>query len=103
MTPPHLTESRWVPPPPFLLLLLSSLRYYFPGWHNKGSPLYAHRYGLAKGMEIPVMDDCVMTYLFFQVGLRDSHPWHRTLAPIPKDNSDFQLTQLYLFIFFIRS
>ncbi|XP_075901103.1 tyrosine-protein kinase JAK2a isoform X2 [Nelusetta ayraudi] len=42
------------------------VRYYFPGWHNKGSPLYAHRYGLTKGMEIPVMDDCVMTYLFFQ-------------------------------------
>lgn len=56
-----------------LIQLRSLLRYYFPGWHNKGSLLYAHRYGTAKGMESPVMDDCVMTYLFFQVGFLDLH------------------------------
>uniref|UniRef100_A0A7N6BTE2 Tyrosine-protein kinase n=1 Tax=Anabas testudineus TaxID=64144 RepID=A0A7N6BTE2_ANATE len=27
---------------------------------------YAHRYGVSKGTETPVMDDCVMAYLFFQ-------------------------------------
>ncbi|XP_068608992.1 tyrosine-protein kinase JAK2-like [Brachionichthys hirsutus] len=37
------------------------IRYYFPGWYNSGSSLYAHRYGKS-----PVMDDCVMAYLFFQ-------------------------------------
>uniref|UniRef100_A0A3Q3XGW4 Tyrosine-protein kinase n=1 Tax=Mola mola TaxID=94237 RepID=A0A3Q3XGW4_MOLML len=42
------------------------IRYYFPGWHNNSSSLYAHRYGMSKGMESPVMDDCVMAYLFFQ-------------------------------------
>uniref|UniRef100_A0A671XZ75 Tyrosine-protein kinase n=1 Tax=Sparus aurata TaxID=8175 RepID=A0A671XZ75_SPAAU len=42
------------------------IRYYFPGWHNSGSSLYAHRYGASKGMESPVMDDCVMAYQFFQ-------------------------------------
>ncbi|KAM8743660.1 tyrosine-protein kinase JAK2a isoform 1-T1 [Acanthopagrus schlegelii] len=42
------------------------IRYYFPGWHNSGSSLYAHRYGASKGMESPVMDDCVVAYLFFQ-------------------------------------
>uniref|UniRef100_A0A8D3DXG0 Tyrosine-protein kinase n=1 Tax=Scophthalmus maximus TaxID=52904 RepID=A0A8D3DXG0_SCOMX len=39
--------------------------YYFPGWYNNSS-FDAHRYGVSKGMETPVMDDCVMTYLFFQ-------------------------------------
>lgn len=47
--------------PPFLF------RYYFPGWHNSSKSLYAHRYGMSKGMESPVMDDCVMAYQFFQV------------------------------------
>nr|XP_046231733.1 tyrosine-protein kinase JAK2a isoform X1 [Scatophagus argus] len=42
------------------------IRYYFLGWHNSGNSSYAHRYGLSKGMESPVMDDCVMAYLFFQ-------------------------------------
>ncbi|XP_034457962.1 tyrosine-protein kinase JAK2a [Hippoglossus hippoglossus] len=42
------------------------IRYYFPGWYNNSSSFYAHRYGVSKGMESPVMDDCVMAYLFFQ-------------------------------------
>ncbi|XP_076614474.1 tyrosine-protein kinase JAK2-like isoform X2 [Chaetodon auriga] len=42
------------------------IRYYFPGWQNSSSSLYAHRYGMSKGMESPVMDDCVMSYQFFQ-------------------------------------
>uniref|UniRef100_A0A1A8D010 Tyrosine-protein kinase n=1 Tax=Nothobranchius kadleci TaxID=1051664 RepID=A0A1A8D010_NOTKA len=41
------------------------IRYYFPGWYN-GSNSCAHRYGLSKGMETPVMDDCVIAYLFAQ-------------------------------------
>ncbi|XP_061148677.1 tyrosine-protein kinase JAK2-like [Syngnathus typhle] len=42
------------------------IRYYFPGWYNSGSSSYAHRCGLNKGMESPVMDECVMAYQFFQ-------------------------------------
>lgn len=48
-------------------------RYYFPGWYNSGNSLYAHRYGVSKGTESPVMDDCVMAYHFFQVSLHDLH------------------------------
>lgn len=47
-------------------------RYYFPGWHNSSSS-FAHRYGMSKGMESPVMDDCVMAYLFFQVRFMTPH------------------------------
>ncbi|KAM4532916.1 tyrosine-protein kinase JAK2a [Fundulus diaphanus] len=46
--------------------LLFRIRYYFPGWYNSGNSICAHRYGLSKEMESPVMDDCVMTYLFAQ-------------------------------------
>uniref|UniRef100_A0A7N8YH23 Tyrosine-protein kinase n=1 Tax=Mastacembelus armatus TaxID=205130 RepID=A0A7N8YH23_9TELE len=42
------------------------IRYYFTGWYNNGSSFYAHRYGVSKGTESPVMDDCVMAYQFFQ-------------------------------------
>uniref|UniRef100_A0AAX7TAP2 Tyrosine-protein kinase n=1 Tax=Astatotilapia calliptera TaxID=8154 RepID=A0AAX7TAP2_ASTCA len=42
------------------------IRYYFPGWYNSSNLSYAHRYGFSKGMESPVMDDCVMAYQFFQ-------------------------------------
>uniref|UniRef100_A0AAQ5Y8L3 Tyrosine-protein kinase n=1 Tax=Amphiprion ocellaris TaxID=80972 RepID=A0AAQ5Y8L3_AMPOC len=42
------------------------IRYYFPGWYNSSNSSYAHRYGLSKGMESPVMDDCVMAYQFSQ-------------------------------------
>uniref|UniRef100_A0A8C5ESZ5 Tyrosine-protein kinase n=1 Tax=Gouania willdenowi TaxID=441366 RepID=A0A8C5ESZ5_GOUWI len=42
------------------------IRYYFPGWYNSSNSFYAHRYGFTKEMEGPVMDDCVMAYLFFQ-------------------------------------
>ncbi|XP_022061096.1 tyrosine-protein kinase JAK2a [Acanthochromis polyacanthus] len=42
------------------------VRYYFPGWYNSSNSSYAHRYGLSKGMESPVMDDCVMAYQFSQ-------------------------------------
>ncbi|XP_076019663.1 tyrosine-protein kinase JAK2a isoform X2 [Genypterus blacodes] len=47
-------------------ILLFRIRYYFPGWYNNGNSSYAHRYGVAKGMESPVMDDCTMAYNFFQ-------------------------------------
>lgn len=43
-------------------------RYYFPGWYNSSTSFHAHRYGVSKGMEAPVIDDCVMAYLFSQVG-----------------------------------
>ncbi|XP_068429971.1 tyrosine-protein kinase JAK2a [Clinocottus analis] len=42
------------------------IRYYFNGWYNGSSTLNAHRYGVSKGTESPVMDDHVMAYLFFQ-------------------------------------
>lgn len=43
-------------------------RFYFPGWHNSSRLLSPHRYGPSKGTESPVLDDCVMAYLFSQVG-----------------------------------
>uniref|UniRef100_A0AAV2IXI7 Tyrosine-protein kinase n=1 Tax=Knipowitschia caucasica TaxID=637954 RepID=A0AAV2IXI7_KNICA len=42
------------------------LRYYFPGWFNSGKLSYAHRFGVWKGSESPVMDETVMAYQFFQ-------------------------------------
>ncbi|KAM6901168.1 tyrosine-protein kinase JAK2a [Lycodopsis pacificus] len=42
------------------------IRYYFSGWYNSGNTLNAHRYGVSKGTESPVMDDRVMAYQFFQ-------------------------------------
>uniref|UniRef100_A0A7N6AWS7 Tyrosine-protein kinase n=1 Tax=Anabas testudineus TaxID=64144 RepID=A0A7N6AWS7_ANATE len=39
--------------------------YYFPGWYSGGASR-AYRYGVAKGSESPVLDDFVMSYLFFQ-------------------------------------
>nr|AMV91901.1 janus kinase 2a [Acanthogobius hasta] len=42
------------------------IRYYFPGWFNTGKPSCAHRYGVCKGSESPVMDDTVMDYQFLQ-------------------------------------
>ncbi|XP_061656413.1 tyrosine-protein kinase JAK2a isoform X1 [Syngnathoides biaculeatus] len=42
------------------------IRYYFPGWYNSSSSSYAHRCGISKSMESPVMDECVMAYQFFQ-------------------------------------
>lgn len=44
-------------------------RFYFPGWHNSSRLLSPHRYSPSKGTESPVLDDCVMAYLFSQVGL----------------------------------
>ncbi|XP_029024743.1 tyrosine-protein kinase JAK2a [Betta splendens] len=46
--------------------LVFRIRHYFPGWYKNGSSFYAHRYGVSKGAESPVMDDCVMAYQFFQ-------------------------------------
>ncbi|XP_033828160.1 tyrosine-protein kinase JAK2 [Periophthalmus magnuspinnatus] len=45
--------------------LFFRLRYYFPGWYSSG-PSRAYRYGVTKGSESPVLDDTVMSYLFFQ-------------------------------------
>uniref|UniRef100_A0A8C1LQN7 Tyrosine-protein kinase n=1 Tax=Cyprinus carpio TaxID=7962 RepID=A0A8C1LQN7_CYPCA len=39
--------------------------YYFPGWYSCGAPR-AYRYGVTKGSESPILDDCVMSYLFAQ-------------------------------------
>ncbi|KAG7498689.1 tyrosine-protein kinase JAK2-like [Solea senegalensis] len=67
------SDRIWFPPNHILKLnqsdrenLLFRIRYYFPGWYNNTSSFYAHRYGVSKGMETSVMDDCVMAYLFFQ-------------------------------------
>ncbi|RVE65685.1 hypothetical protein OJAV_G00119030 [Oryzias javanicus] len=46
--------------------LLFRVRFYFPGWYNSSNSSCAHRYGPSKEMESPVMDDCVMAYLFSQ-------------------------------------
>uniref|UniRef100_A0A8C2BPY0 non-specific protein-tyrosine kinase n=1 Tax=Cyprinus carpio TaxID=7962 RepID=A0A8C2BPY0_CYPCA len=46
--------------------LLFRIRYYFPGWYSCGAPR-AYRYGVTKGSESPILDDCVMSYLFAQV------------------------------------
>uniref|UniRef100_A0A8D3CVJ0 Tyrosine-protein kinase n=1 Tax=Scophthalmus maximus TaxID=52904 RepID=A0A8D3CVJ0_SCOMX len=66
------SDRIWFPPNHIFKLNQSAsenlhfrIRYYFPGWYNNSS-FDAHRYGVSKGMETPVMDDCVMTYLFFQ-------------------------------------
>uniref|UniRef100_A0A3Q3D8V8 non-specific protein-tyrosine kinase n=1 Tax=Hippocampus comes TaxID=109280 RepID=A0A3Q3D8V8_HIPCM len=42
------------------------IRYYYPGWYGAGASR-AYRYGAAKGSESPVLDDDVMSYLFYQV------------------------------------
>ncbi|KAL4623120.1 tyrosine-protein kinase JAK2-like [Arapaima gigas] len=41
------------------------IRYYFPSWYNSGT-YRAFRYGITKSSESPVLDDCVMEYLFAQ-------------------------------------
>ncbi|XP_037115766.1 tyrosine-protein kinase JAK2 isoform X2 [Syngnathus acus] len=41
------------------------IRYYYPGWYSGGASR-AYRYGVAKGSESPILDDCVMSYLFYQ-------------------------------------
>ncbi|XP_028272989.1 tyrosine-protein kinase JAK2a [Parambassis ranga] len=46
--------------------VLFRIRYYFPGCYNGSSSSFAHRYGLSKEMECPVMDDCVIAYHFSQ-------------------------------------
>ncbi|XP_047425325.1 tyrosine-protein kinase JAK2a [Mugil cephalus] len=67
------SDRIWFPPNHIFKLqpssnenLLFRIRYYFPGWYDNSSSSCAHRYGLSKGMESPVMDDCVMAYLFSQ-------------------------------------
>ncbi|KAJ0015407.1 hypothetical protein NQD34_009027 [Periophthalmus magnuspinnatus] len=67
------SECIWFPPnhvfkvhPLAIEYLHFRIRYYFPGWFNTGKPSYAHRYGVCKGSESPVMDDTVMAYNFFQ-------------------------------------
>ncbi|KAM9841323.1 tyrosine-protein kinase JAK2a isoform 2-T2 [Aulostomus maculatus] len=67
------SDQIWFPPNHIFKLHQSDretlhfrIRYYFPGWYDSSSSSYAHRCGISKGMESPVMDDCVMAYLFFQ-------------------------------------
>ncbi|XP_071757413.1 tyrosine-protein kinase JAK2a [Centroberyx gerrardi] len=67
------SDRMWFPPNHVFKLdqsasecLLFRVRYHFPGWYNSGSSSYAHRYGVSKGMESPVMDDCTMAYQFSQ-------------------------------------
>ncbi|XP_074546358.1 tyrosine-protein kinase JAK2-like [Halichoeres trimaculatus] len=67
------SDRTWLPPnhifkveQPTSVKVLFRIRYYFPGWYNNSNSLYAHRCGLTKGRESPVMDDCVMAYQFFQ-------------------------------------
>ncbi|KAL6097012.1 jak2 [Pungitius sinensis] len=67
------SDRRWFPPnhifklqQPAREVLHLRVRYYFTGWYNNGNALSAHRYGVSKGTETPVMDDCVMAYQFLQ-------------------------------------
>ncbi|XP_072311438.1 tyrosine-protein kinase JAK2-like [Eucyclogobius newberryi] len=67
------SDSIWFPPnhvfkvqPLAVENLHFRIRYYFPGWFNTGKPSCAHRCGVCKGSESPVMDDSVMAYQFFQ-------------------------------------
>lgn len=66
------SDRLWFPPSHIFKLddsgdekLLFRIRFYFPGWHSSG-PGSAHRYGVTKGTETPVLDDTVMAYLFAQ-------------------------------------
>uniref|UniRef100_A0A673WR34 Tyrosine-protein kinase n=1 Tax=Salmo trutta TaxID=8032 RepID=A0A673WR34_SALTR len=66
------SDRMWFPPNHILKLdesanemLLFRVRYYFPGWYNNRVSC-AHRYGVNKGLESPVFDDTVMSYLFAQ-------------------------------------
>ncbi|XP_020325672.1 tyrosine-protein kinase JAK2 isoform X2 [Oncorhynchus kisutch] len=66
------SDRMWFPPNHILKLdesanemLLFRVRYYFPGWYNNRASC-AHRYGVNKGLESPVLDDTVMSYLFAQ-------------------------------------
>ncbi|XP_062410026.1 tyrosine-protein kinase JAK2a isoform X2 [Sardina pilchardus] len=66
------SDRMWFPPNHIFKLddsacekLLFRIRFYFPGWHSSG-PGSAHRYGVTKGSETPVLDDTVMAYLFAQ-------------------------------------
>uniref|UniRef100_A0A665VND6 Tyrosine-protein kinase n=1 Tax=Echeneis naucrates TaxID=173247 RepID=A0A665VND6_ECHNA len=43
--------------------LLFRIRYYFPGWYNNSSSFSAHRYGVSKDTESPVMDDYVILFI----------------------------------------
>ncbi|XP_008322623.1 tyrosine-protein kinase JAK2a [Cynoglossus semilaevis] len=67
------SDRTWFPPNHIFKLNQSDsenlhfrIRYYFPGWYNSSTSFHAHRYGVSKGMEAPVIDDCVMAYLFSQ-------------------------------------
>ncbi|KAM7369106.1 hypothetical protein PAMP_013401 [Pampus punctatissimus] len=67
------SDRIWFPPNHILKLDQSAsenlhfrIRYYFPGWYNRDNLSYPHRYGVSKGMESPVLDDCVMAYQFSQ-------------------------------------
>uniref|UniRef100_A0A672IEU1 Tyrosine-protein kinase JAK2 n=1 Tax=Salarias fasciatus TaxID=181472 RepID=A0A672IEU1_SALFA len=51
--------------------LFFRIRYYFPGWYSGGASR-SYRYGVTKGAESPVLDDSVMSYLFFQVSVPSS-------------------------------
>ncbi|XP_054467869.1 tyrosine-protein kinase JAK2a [Anoplopoma fimbria] len=67
------SDRIWFPPnhvfklqQPASEILHFRIRYYFSGWYNSSNTLNAHRYGVSKGTESPVMDDCVIAYQFFQ-------------------------------------
>uniref|UniRef100_A0A8C5HSV9 Tyrosine-protein kinase n=1 Tax=Gouania willdenowi TaxID=441366 RepID=A0A8C5HSV9_GOUWI len=68
------------------------IRYYFPGWYSSGTAR-AYRYGVTKGSESPVLDDLVMSYLFFQVSLLFDR---RTLLYCNAGLLPIMLTQTFL-------
>uniref|UniRef100_A0A4W5QAT6 Tyrosine-protein kinase n=1 Tax=Hucho hucho TaxID=62062 RepID=A0A4W5QAT6_9TELE len=73
------SDRMWFPPNHILKLdqsandsLLFRVRYYFPGWYGGSC---THRYGVNKGMDSPVLDDTVMSYLFAQWRSDFVHSW----------------------------
>ncbi|KPP62855.1 tyrosine-protein kinase JAK2-like [Scleropages formosus] len=69
------SDGIWFPPNHVFRLetsaeesVLFRIRFYFPGWYNSGT-YRAFRYGVTKSSESPVLDDCVMEYLFAQVAI----------------------------------
>uniref|UniRef100_A0A8C7N075 Tyrosine-protein kinase n=1 Tax=Oncorhynchus kisutch TaxID=8019 RepID=A0A8C7N075_ONCKI len=57
--------------------------YYFPGWYGGSC---SHRYGVNKGMDSPVFDDNVMSYLFAQWRSDFVHSW--VIIPVDHETQE---------------
>nr|XP_046160943.1 tyrosine-protein kinase JAK2-like isoform X1 [Oncorhynchus gorbuscha]XP_046160944.1 tyrosine-protein kinase JAK2-like isoform X1 [Oncorhynchus gorbuscha]XP_046160945.1 tyrosine-protein kinase JAK2-like isoform X1 [Oncorhynchus gorbuscha] len=84
------SDRMWFPPNHILKLdqsandsLLFRVRYYFPGWYGGSC---SHRYGVNKGMDSPVFDDTVMSYLFAQWRSDFVHSW--VIIPVDHETQE---------------